>query len=248
MSESTYPESYPENSELSPEAMAQHAQEVPEKSGAFQGYGEQCSAVKRGNGAQGRDRTTNTAIFSRGAASSTVHARATDMFTVPDTLVTASVPTLATASKRPETAAAQQLQFAAAASTVPPDGGSPSTVVVPRIAATTVSRGDSLWRISRLTYGAGTRYAVIYKANREQIRHPNLIHPRPDPCRRDAVKPASKEISTATHPDAHGISAGARPPPSGQRPGSWIRGSPIRVANSNTFLLRSSTFPTKMKS
>jgi LysM domain len=110
--------------------------------------------------------------------SGTVHARATDVpFTVPDTLVTASVPTQATASKRPETAAAQQPQLAAAASTVPPDGGSPSTVVVPRIATTTVSRGDSLWRISRLTYGAGTRYAVIYKANREQIRHPNLIYP-----------------------------------------------------------------------
>jgi hypothetical protein len=62
--------------------------------------------------------------------------------------------------------------------TVLPDGGSPpSTVVVPKIATTTVSRGDSLWRISHLTYGAGTRYAVIYKANREQIRNPNLIYP-----------------------------------------------------------------------
>jgi nucleoid-associated protein YgaU len=49
-------------------------------------------------------------------------------------------------------------------------------VVVPKIATTTVSRGDSLWRISHLTYGAGTRYAVIYKANREQIRNPNLIY------------------------------------------------------------------------
>jgi LysM domain len=109
--------------------------------------------------------------------SGTVHARADVPFTVPDTLVTASVPTQATASKRPETAAALQPQLAVAASTVPPDGGSPSTVVVLRIATTTVSRGDSLWRISRLTYGAGTRYAVIYKANREQIRHPNLIYP-----------------------------------------------------------------------
>src|SRR5258705_415467 len=52
-----------------------------------------------------------------------------------------------------------------------------AAVVVPKIATTTVSRGDSLWRISRLTYGAGTRYAVIYKANREQIRNPNLIYP-----------------------------------------------------------------------
>jgi LysM domain len=40
-----------------------------------------------------------------------------------------------------------------------------------------VSRGDSLWRISRITYGDGTRYAVLHRANRDQIRDPNLIHP-----------------------------------------------------------------------
>ena len=109
--------------------------------------------------------------------SGTVRARAEVPFNVHDALVTASVPTQATAPQRPETAAAQQPQLAATASIVPLDGGSPSAVVVPRIATTTVSRGDSLWRISRLTYGAGTRYAVIYKANREQIRNPNLIYP-----------------------------------------------------------------------
>lgn len=54
---------------------------------------------------------------------------------------------------------------------------SPSAVVVPKIATTTVSRGDSLWRISQSTYGAGIRYAVIYKANAEQIRNPDLIYP-----------------------------------------------------------------------
>ena len=109
--------------------------------------------------------------------SGTVRARAEVPFNVPDALATASVPTQATAPKRPETAAALQPHLAATASTVPPDGSAPSAVVVPRIATTTVSRGDSLWRISRLTYGAGTRYAVIYKANREQIRNPNLIYP-----------------------------------------------------------------------
>src|SRR5882672_6331758 len=109
--------------------------------------------------------------------SGAVRARAEVPFNVPDTVVTGSVPAQAMASKRPDIAAAQQPQLAAAGATVLPDGGSPSAVVVPKIATTTVSRGDSLWRISRLTYGAGTRYAVIYKANREQIRNPNLIHP-----------------------------------------------------------------------
>jgi nucleoid-associated protein YgaU len=40
-----------------------------------------------------------------------------------------------------------------------------------------VSRGDSLWRISRIIYGDGTRYAVLYRANRDRIRDPNLIRP-----------------------------------------------------------------------
>jgi nucleoid-associated protein YgaU len=59
----------------------------------------------------------------------------------------------------------------------PPPDGSSSTVVEPKIATTVVSRGDSLWRISRVTYGAGTRYAVLYKANRDRIRDPNRIYP-----------------------------------------------------------------------
>jgi nucleoid-associated protein YgaU len=40
-----------------------------------------------------------------------------------------------------------------------------------------VSRGDSLWRISRRALGNGTRYATVFRANREQIRNPNLIYP-----------------------------------------------------------------------
>jgi nucleoid-associated protein YgaU len=47
----------------------------------------------------------------------------------------------------------------------------------PKIATTVVSRGDSLWRISRVTYGEGMRYAVVYKANHDQIRNPNRIYP-----------------------------------------------------------------------
>jgi nucleoid-associated protein YgaU len=108
--------------------------------------------------------------------SGAVGARAEVPFNVPDTMVTASAPAQATASKRSDIAA-QESKLAAAMATVLPDRGSPSRVVVPKIATTTVSRGDSLWRLSRQTYGVGTRYAVIYKANREQIRNPNLIRP-----------------------------------------------------------------------
>ena len=70
-------------------------------------------------------------------------------------------------SKRQDIAAATSLSV----------GGSPSAVAVPKIATTVVSRGDSLWRISRVTYGEGMRYAVVYKANRDQIRNPNRIYP-----------------------------------------------------------------------
>jgi nucleoid-associated protein YgaU len=49
--------------------------------------------------------------------------------------------------------------------------------VISEVATATVSRGDSLWRISRLRLGKGTRYTVIYEANASQIRNPNLIYP-----------------------------------------------------------------------
>ena len=112
------------------------------------------------------------------ANSGAVRARAEVPFTVPDAVVTGSLPAPAAASNRPNIATAQQQrQLAAAGATVLPDAASPSAVVVPKITTTTVSRGDSLWRISHLAYGAGTRYAVIYQANRQQIRNPNLIYP-----------------------------------------------------------------------
>jgi nucleoid-associated protein YgaU len=55
--------------------------------------------------------------------------------------------------------------------------GVSSPAVAPRNLTKVVSRGDSLWRISRISYGDGTRYAIVYRANRDRIRDPNLIHP-----------------------------------------------------------------------
>jgi hypothetical protein len=40
-----------------------------------------------------------------------------------------------------------------------------------------VQPGASLWRLAHETYGQGTRYTVIYQANRDQIRDPDLIYP-----------------------------------------------------------------------
>jgi nucleoid-associated protein YgaU len=50
-------------------------------------------------------------------------------------------------------------------------------VVVDEIRTTTVTRGDSLWRISKRVYGKGLRYTVIYEANLKQIRDPGKIYP-----------------------------------------------------------------------
>ena len=41
----------------------------------------------------------------------------------------------------------------------------------------TVVHGDSLWNIARAHYGDGWRYTVIFEANKNQIRDPNLIYP-----------------------------------------------------------------------
>jgi nucleoid-associated protein YgaU len=40
-----------------------------------------------------------------------------------------------------------------------------------------VQPGNSLWRIARRTYGRGIEYTVIYEANRDRIRDPDLIYP-----------------------------------------------------------------------
>jgi hypothetical protein len=40
-----------------------------------------------------------------------------------------------------------------------------------------VQPGNSLWRISRRLYGRGVLYTVIYEANKDQIRDPDMIYP-----------------------------------------------------------------------
>jgi nucleoid-associated protein YgaU len=40
-----------------------------------------------------------------------------------------------------------------------------------------VQPGNSLWRMARRSYGSGWQYSVIYEANKDQIRDPDLIYP-----------------------------------------------------------------------
>ncbi len=65
----------------------------------------------------------------------------------------------------------------AAAPPAPQTAPSPANPVVPEVGTVTIKRGDNLWRISRSIYGQGIRYSVIYDANTDQIRDPDLIYP-----------------------------------------------------------------------
>ncbi|MDE1172799.1 MAG: Ig-like domain-containing protein [Parvibaculaceae bacterium] len=40
-----------------------------------------------------------------------------------------------------------------------------------------IQPGNNLWNISRKLYGEGTQYTVIYEANKDQIKDPDLIYP-----------------------------------------------------------------------
>ncbi len=40
-----------------------------------------------------------------------------------------------------------------------------------------VQPGNSLWRIANHVYGSGFQYTLIYEANDDQIRDPDLIYP-----------------------------------------------------------------------
>lgn len=43
--------------------------------------------------------------------------------------------------------------------------------------ALTVQAGSNLWRLAEQHYGAGARYTLIFEANRDAIRDPDLIYP-----------------------------------------------------------------------
>jgi nucleoid-associated protein YgaU len=40
-----------------------------------------------------------------------------------------------------------------------------------------IQPGNNLWKLSRQIYGKGIMYTVIYEANKDQIRKPELIYP-----------------------------------------------------------------------
>ncbi|MDD1529927.1 peptidoglycan-binding protein LysM [Bradyrhizobium sp. WBOS7] len=90
-------------------------------------------------------------------------------------------PRLASAPDRPAPRPKPRAMARVPAATTTVASASPAEVLhtVPAEAGASrvISRGDSLWALSRLAYGDGARYAVIFNANRDKISNPNLIYP-----------------------------------------------------------------------
>ncbi|WP_342153887.1 LysM peptidoglycan-binding domain-containing protein [Methylorubrum sp. SB2] len=75
-------------------------------------------------------------------------------------------------------AASQPFSTGSLARNVPTGSGPASSHVhVPDIGTVLIALGDTLWAISRRTYGGGRRYTAIHAANRDVVRDPDLIYP-----------------------------------------------------------------------
>ncbi len=108
-----------------------------------------------------------------------VKSRAEVGFNVPAQVAAVQPQPQAAGRSTPPAPAAAQPQARREVASALPSGqvADAGTVVIPSINTALVSRGDNLWRISQRIYGKGFRYTMIYGANQEQIRNPNLIYP-----------------------------------------------------------------------
>ena len=62
-------------------------------------------------------------------------------------------------------------------------------IEAPRDGRIVIQPGNNLWKLSRVIYGKGVRYTVIYEANKDYIRDPDLIYPGQVFKTPDAVPP-----------------------------------------------------------
>lgn len=98
-------------------------------------------------------------------------------------------------AEAPAVDAATETQVAAATAEAPP-----------RLGRVVIQPGNNLWRISQVIYGSGVKYTVIYEANKDHIRNPDLIYPgqifatpevvppeKIDPRRRAPLAPGESE-------------------------------------------------------
>lgn len=85
----------------------------------------------------------------------------------------------------PAAGTAPEAQARAAAAVEPAAAPAPGATAETQTAAAepavtdrvVIQPGNNLWRLSRQVYGKGVQYTVIYEANKDQIRNPDLIYP-----------------------------------------------------------------------
>jgi hypothetical protein len=72
----------------------------------------------------------------------------------------------------------------------------------PRTGKIVIQPGNNLWKLSRVIYGRGVNFTVIYQANKGQIRNPNQIYPGqifaiPDANPPETIDPKRKDPLTS---------------------------------------------------
>jgi nucleoid-associated protein YgaU len=72
----------------------------------------------------------------------------------------------------------------------------------PKNGRVVIQPGNNLWKLSRVIYGKGISYTVLYEANKEQIRDPDLIYPgqifaTPNAVPPETIDPKRKKPLTA---------------------------------------------------
>jgi nucleoid-associated protein YgaU len=72
----------------------------------------------------------------------------------------------------------------------------------PRTGKIVIQPGNNLWKLSRVIYGRGINFTVIYQANKDQIRDPDEIYPGqiftiPDASPPETIDPKRKEPLTS---------------------------------------------------
>ncbi len=99
----------------------------------------------------------------------------------PEPPAAATTPETASAAAQPEPEqqeAAQKAEETAAAATAVPEAETAAAAPAkPREGRIVIQPGNNLWRISRVLYGSGEKFTMLYEANKDQIRDPDLIYP-----------------------------------------------------------------------
>ena len=82
-----------------------------------------------------------------------------------------------TASEATETAAQPQPTTQTEDTAAAQAPAEPAAEALPKDGRIVIQPGNNLWRISRVLYGEGNKFTMLYEANKDQIRNPNLIYP-----------------------------------------------------------------------